>query len=44
MESTHRWYPLVREWERTLRAENKSKNTIAIYGSSRVRNWKRLTD
>jgi site-specific recombinase XerC len=32
MEQTHRWYPLVREWERTLRAENKSKNTIEIYG------------
>jgi integrase len=32
MESTHRWYPLVREWERTLRAENKSTNTIEIYG------------
>jgi len=32
MEQTHRWYPLVREWERTLRAENKSKNTIGIYG------------
>lgn len=32
MESTHRWYPLLREWERTLRAENKSKNTIEIYG------------
>src|SRR5882757_1086754 len=31
MEITHRWYPLVREWERTLRAENKSANTIEIY-------------
>ena len=32
METTHRWYPLVREWKRMLRAENKSKNTIGIYG------------
>lgn len=34
MDAQHRWEPLVREWERTLRAENKSQNTITLYGSS----------
>lgn len=29
--SAHRWYPLVREWERTMKAENKAPNTIAVY-------------
>lgn len=29
--STHRWYPLNREWERQLRSENKSPKTIEVY-------------
>lgn len=31
METTHRWYPLLREWRRTLRAEHKSPRTIDGY-------------
>jgi site-specific recombinase XerC len=31
MDKTHRWYLLLREWERALRAENKSPATIDIY-------------
>lgn len=29
--STHRWYPLIREWDRQLRSENKSPKTIQGY-------------
>ncbi|HEX3785161.1 MAG TPA: tyrosine-type recombinase/integrase [Pseudonocardiaceae bacterium] len=32
MQSTHRWHPLLREWERTLSAENKAPKTIQVYG------------
>lgn len=32
MEKSHRWYPLLREWERTLGAENKAPKTIQVYG------------
>ncbi len=31
METDHRWYPLWREWRRTLRAENKSPKTLEAY-------------
>lgn len=31
MEEIHRWHPLVRDWRRTLRAENKAHRTIGNY-------------
>lgn len=31
MDTTHLWYPLIREWRRTLRVENKAHRTIGNY-------------
>jgi hypothetical protein len=38
--SGHRWYPLVREWDRQLRSENKSPKTIQGYLDS---TWQLIT-
>lgn len=34
METHHRWYPLLREWRRALKADNKSPRTIGNYDES----------
>ncbi|MBP2331208.1 site-specific recombinase XerC [Kibdelosporangium banguiense] len=34
METDHRWYPLLREWRRALKADNKSPRTIGNYDES----------
>ncbi|ALG07682.1 site-specific integrase [Kibdelosporangium phytohabitans] len=34
METDHRWYPLLREWRRGLKADNKSSRTIGNYDES----------
>lgn len=34
MDTAHRWYPLLREWRRALKADNKSPRTIGNYDES----------